>query len=208
MIMGTLQVAYPKFYNNLLQEQRKLTVDLWTKMLSDVTAEEVTLAVNKIIATSEWPPTIAEVRKVISEIQKGSAKEAGEAWGEVSAAIRKFGYLREKEALESMSEETRKAVEFMNWQVICRSENLIADRAHFFKVYEAIRKRSVEENQIPFFIKDKIMRNIENNMLKIKCADISKEKKEEKTQTVIPEKISEILIKMSERRKERKSENE
>lgn len=140
MIMGTLQVAYPRFYNNNSEEEITLAINLWTKMLDDLTVEEVALAVNKIIATSEWPPSIADVRKAVTETQKGQIKDAGEAWGEVTAAIRQFGYVREKEALESMSEETKRTVKYIGWQTICASENLMADRAHFFKIYEVVKK--------------------------------------------------------------------
>lgn len=195
LIMGALQVAYPKFYNNLSPEQVELTVNLWTKMLSDVKAEDVTLAVNKIIATSEWPPTIAEVRKAIFETQNGTIKESGEAWGEVTAAIRRFGHTREKEALESMSEYTRIVVKYINWQTICQSEDLMADRAHFLKIYEAVKKKKTEENQMPFFVKNKIIHNIKNSKSSNQTLNIPDDEKMEK--------ISDILLKTREGRIQR-----
>lgn len=192
MIMGILQVAYPRFYINLSPKQADLSVDLWTKMLADITAEQAVLAVNKIIAVSEWPPTISEVRKAVSETQYGKLKEPGEAWGEVTAAIRRFGYMREREALESMPVHTRKAVECMGWQTLCQSEELMADRAHFLKIYELLRNRSVENSQIPVFIKSEIARNIETNREKNKSIDTS-------DMEIHPtEKMSEILKKMIE----------
>ncbi|MBO5100583.1 MAG: hypothetical protein J6B63_04665 [Treponema sp.] len=201
VIMGTLQVAYPRFYKDLSPQQANLTVNLWTKMLEDVTAEQATLAINKIIATSEWPPTIADVRKAIFETQQGSVKDAGEAWGEVTAAMRMFGYMREKEALESMSEQTRTAVKYINWQTLCRSKDSMADRAHFFKVYETVKQRSIENNQVPLFIKDKILENIEMNKPKIEPVAVISDNQDIQRGAEVennnkPERISEILQRM------------
>jgi len=68
--MGTLQIAYPKFYANMKDKQYKMTVDLWAAMLSDIGAEQAVEAVNSIIKTSKWPPTIAEVRKAAEQAEK------------------------------------------------------------------------------------------------------------------------------------------
>lgn len=209
VIMGTLQVAYPRFYANISKQQVEMAVNLWTTMLADVTAEQATLAVNKVIATSEWPPTIADIRKAVYETQQGKIKEAGEAWGEVTKAIRAYGYMREQEALESMSEETRTAVVYMGWKTICNSEDLMADRAHFLKIYDTVKQREMEKNQVPVAIRAKIAKNIEMNK---PIKELTKSKggyqiceKTEMEKPKIPEKAAEILKRVFEGKRQEKN---
>lgn len=64
-------------------------------------------------------------------------------------AIGNFGSYREEEALESMSEITRKAVKKLGFRNICLSENSTADRANFRTIYEQMAENEYTAKQIP-----------------------------------------------------------
>ena len=156
VLLGILKTAYPRFYTDITPETLGETVELWHAMLSDVTLELARPALFRLIATSKFPPSIAEMRKSVADIKYEALPDAGEAWGEVNRAIRKYGYYQQEKALESMSETTRMIVRRMGWRDLCTSQNDMADRAHFLKIYEAMCKTTGEQRQLPDALKEKI----------------------------------------------------
>jgi len=156
VLLGMLRVAYPRFYAEISPEDIKISVGTWTMMLSDTTLEVATVALQRLIATSKFPPTIAEMRESIAAVQCPSLPDAGDAWGEVNDAIRNYGYYRQAEALASMREPVRLAVQRMGWRDLCMSENGMADRAHFLRIYESMEKRTKEQNLLPAQLKETI----------------------------------------------------
>lgn len=63
------------------------TVNLWANYFADDDWGVVALAVSKHIATSKWPPSIAEIRELIVEITRPDLVPPDEAWGLVKAWI-------------------------------------------------------------------------------------------------------------------------
>ena len=156
VLLGMLRVAYPRFYAEISPEDVTASVSTWTMMLSDTTLEVATAALQRLIATSKFPPTIAEMRESIAAVQYPTLPDAGDAWGEVNDAIRNYGYYRQAEALASMREPVHLAVERMGWRDLCMSENGMADRAHFLRIYESMEKRTKEQNLLPTVLKETI----------------------------------------------------
>ena len=155
-LLTILQANYPRFYADMTPESLKICADTWTVMLSDTSLEIATLALQRLIATSKFPPTIAELRESISAVRNPQLPDSGEAWGEVLEAIRLYGYYRPEEALSSLREPVREAVRRMGWRDLCMSENGMADRAHFLRIYETMEKRINEDRQLPTMLKSAI----------------------------------------------------
>ena len=61
---------------------------------------------------------------------------AAEAWEEVSRLIQLVGPYRSP---QYSSELVRRATRAIGWRQLCTGENPEADRAHFLKIYEAMR---------------------------------------------------------------------
>ncbi len=141
-VIAMLTTAYPKF-----ELSSKEAIKLWYMMLQDIDFEIMKSAVIKHIAESEYPPTIASLRKLATQISNPQiqAITGADAWGEVVKAIRNYGYSAEQKALESMSELTRKIVKRFGFKNLCMSDNTVADRAHFIKAYEAEKKNSFDK---------------------------------------------------------------
>lgn len=127
-IAEMLKTAYPK--ENIIPN--KEAMEVWYVMLKDIEYRTAQAAVKEYIALKKFPPTIADIREMAAPKDDWS-----NAWGEVQRAIRRFGWARPKEALESMSEKTRAIVRRFGWQEICTAENVGVLRGQFRAAYEA-----------------------------------------------------------------------
>lgn len=148
-LLGLLKTAFPRFYSDIGDKGDMVneTVEMWHLMLSDTEFDIAQVALYKLIATCKFPPSIAEMRECIAAVNHPEIPDPGEAWMEVTSAIRYHGYMRQDEALASLSRYARQAVARIGWRALCHGENEMADRAHFFKVYESIIHR-VEQNRL------------------------------------------------------------
>lgn len=121
---------------------------VWYSLLQDLDYTIAQAAIQKYMLINEFPPTIADIRKNAVSVQAGDKKTWSEGWEEVMKAIGNFGSYREEEALESMSEITRKAVKKLGFRNICLSENITADRANFRMIYEQMAENEYTAKQI------------------------------------------------------------
>lgn len=156
LILGIIKTAYPSAYKNMEKSEALNAVNLWSEMLSDIPAEKIKKAVKKIIATSEFPPSIAQIRKEVLEENTEVIKNSGEAWLEVIEAVSHFGFYRQNEAFDNLSPITKKAVKCIGWRYICTSSDTMADRAHFLKIYENLKASENKYLQLPKDLKNEI----------------------------------------------------
>jgi hypothetical protein len=147
-IMTALSEVYPKFIAN------EIKTNIFYDLLKDLDYPLLQTAVKKHMLLSEFPPTIAELRKLATEIKNPVMQvTAADAWGEVTKAIRYFGWYRGEEAMASMSEGTRKIAQYIGWQNICEAENLDVLRGQFFKMYGQVETREKTEALLPETLK-------------------------------------------------------
>lgn len=132
-ILDFLSGAYPK------SDMGDDTIKVYSLCLQDLPFNAVKGAVLSHIATNKWFPTVAEIRAAaVALMPGGRLPTALEAWGEVKQAFSSVGYYGQpKFSHEAIS----KAVEAMGWQTLCKSENDMADRAHFMKLYDVYAQR-------------------------------------------------------------------
>lgn len=142
-LLAVLAASYPKF------EVDDLKVHVWHEMLGDLDYSIASMAIKKLIMQNTFPPAIAEVRKAAAVLTGPEQVAGSEAWGEVTRAIRNYGYYREEEALASMSPITAQLVRYMGWREICLSEEPEILRAHFLKMYDQIIAREQEKQLLP-----------------------------------------------------------
>lgn len=88
VILAAITAAYPNAYKNMSQEEARAVVTVWAIQFADMPADIVFMAVNKAIATSKYPPTIAEVKQKVSALY-------WEAYGHMNE--NRFQTLTEKE---------------------------------------------------------------------------------------------------------------
>ncbi len=133
-------------YPNMQQKDLNPTVHLWMRMFSDVPPERFEGAVMKAMARSEFFPTVAAISKAL---MTESDLTPIEAWGEVTKAIRVYGYVREGEALKSMSPMTQNVVRALGWKEICSSEEPEVLRGQFMNHYGTLVNRAKDIAVLP-----------------------------------------------------------
>lgn len=136
-ILKALRGAYPE---KTIPDQ---TVEVYMRCLADLPLPALEAAVLNHIASSKWFPTIAELReKALALLPGQRMPTATEAWAEVMRAFEMVGYYGTP---EWSHEAIARTVAAMGWQNLCLSENGMADRAHFLRLYEVYCKRLRED---------------------------------------------------------------
>ncbi|WP_028609211.1 replicative helicase loader/inhibitor [Paenibacillus harenae] len=133
-------------------------ISLWETMLDDIDYEIGRIVIKKFMSESVYPPTIADIRARIADVTTVRSKPGIEAWGDVKLAIRKYGSYNEKKAMDSLTGVTRKVVDSIGFRTLCLSENEMADRAHFLKVYDTMQKREREDALLMPELRDSMTR--------------------------------------------------
>ena len=151
-IVSALRTYYSRF--NMLPNAE--AVELWYQALQDLPGPVLSAALNKWVTTEKWPPTVAELRALSAEVTEGKLPDWGDAWEEVKHAVRYFGYMREKEALDSLSPLARATARRLTWNEICCNENPDTLRAQFRQIFESQAKRETEDRQLPPALKETI----------------------------------------------------
>lgn len=147
-IINLLGIATANF-PNLQQKEMKPTAILWEKALSDIPYDIAEKAIIKVLSTSHFFPTIADIREAVAQMTQPRTLDAMEAWGLIGQAIRQFGYYRQKEAMESLPDDVAEMVKRFTWRELCLSENIETLRAQFRMAWETQSKRKNELKALP-----------------------------------------------------------
>ena len=151
-LLTVMAAMYPKF------EVTDIKVALWHDMIGDLPYKLAQAALKKVMITSHFPPTVAELRKAAVDIMQSGkeAMDAGKAWGEVQRAISKWGYYEPQKALDMLSPLTREAAEQISWREICSCENPGVVRGQFMKMYDSLKIRKKEDMMLPESFKNRM----------------------------------------------------
>jgi hypothetical protein len=150
-ILGVIAAAYPN-----MKEITEIQINVWHESLKDLEAKPVQIAVQQYILEGTFPPSVAEIRKRAIAITKPELPDATTAYGEVQQAIKKFGYYRESEAMETLSPAARRTAKAMGWREMCHSEKPDVTRGQFLKMYETVLKREQTAALLPEGMKKEI----------------------------------------------------
>lgn len=93
-IMAVITAAYPRFYDKQTEEDKMAALKLWYRHFENIDYDVMVQAVDAVIATNKFPPTIAEINEKIDLLLgKGlNYMSEQEAWGYVSKAIQNSAY--------------------------------------------------------------------------------------------------------------------
>jgi len=145
-----LGAAYPRF------PVPAETASVYAQLLADVDDALLVAAVKHHAATSKWFPTVAELREAALELRDvaDGVPTAEEAWGEVCEKMRRYPPVPLENGWrvpEFSHPLILKAVNVLGgWVELGRSENGIADRAHFFQIYpQLVARRRADVALLP-----------------------------------------------------------
>ena len=85
-ILGVLKVAYPNFYKQITKDELEQTVSLWSKMFANDNAKLVTAAVESLITSFQFPPTIADIKNAMYKLTNEDKTDI-EYWNELNRAV-------------------------------------------------------------------------------------------------------------------------
>lgn len=83
-LVAIVVTAYPNYDKFKDEAAVTATVSLWASMFQSDDGRIVALALNKHIATSKWPPSVAEIRELMLELMRPDLIEPDRAWLAVS----------------------------------------------------------------------------------------------------------------------------
>ena len=130
-------------------------IEFWYNSLKDIEYPILSLAVQKYVVNNKFAPTICDLRD-ISLTMTTVENDWGDGWQKVTKSFGRFGMYQKEKALESFDELTRKCVERLGYDNLCKSDNLMADRANFRMIYEELSKRKIENARLPQDVQNKI----------------------------------------------------
>ena len=141
---ATLVVAMQAMYGkDFIGTEQAL--DVWYALLHDLDYQILSKVLQQYMLTNKFKPTVAELREIYTELVSPTISDWSKGWEQVSKAIGHCGMYQGKAAMESFDEITREVVKRLGFQNICLSENIVADRARFAEIYQAIKKRKRTE---------------------------------------------------------------
>ena len=114
-LVAIVVTAYPNYDKFRDADSVKATVSLWAMMFEDVDAPLVALAVKKHIATSKWPPSVAELREILLEIAHPDLIAPDQAWLAVSDLLYSEGEFNHGDLKQQLPPLVARAVESIGW---------------------------------------------------------------------------------------------
>lgn len=138
-IVGLLLASYPTQRQRMTREDSAAMTKAYASALQDLDATAARAAVSALVLTEAWIPTIAAIRLKAAELGGGRRRTSGEAWGDVVDAMRRYGSHRAPGVdFEFGDPLVADCVRRLGWRDLCASENQVADRAHFMRMYEDV----------------------------------------------------------------------
>jgi len=140
-LLGVLTSYWPK------ADLPRETLVLYRDHLLDFDLEPAAQAVATLGATSRFWPTVAELRQaIIAAADPDPLPDPDQAWREVAIAARDGIYGRPVWSHRAVAE----TVQAMGGiRELAVSENQMADRAHFLRLYETCKARADRLKQLP-----------------------------------------------------------
>ncbi len=138
-IVAVLFVAFPR------TQATDRTVDMYRSMLADLDFDAAQTACARLIASSTFLPSVAEIRAMTLDVAIGPRRTGAEAWGGVVTACRLVGHYRP--APEFDDPIVGEVVGAMGWEYLCKSDAEVSDRSRFVALYDELSLRARSDAQ-------------------------------------------------------------
>lgn len=120
------------------------TVAIYEAMLADLEVDVARNAIARLIRTSKFRPTIAEILEAAADFSIGPCRNGAEAWADVMLAIRRVGQYGVPEFDDPIVGDV---VRIMTWRNLCIGETPEGvDRATFVKLYDERQRRQRQQD--------------------------------------------------------------
>ncbi len=134
--LAKLKYTYPNAFKDYTTEDVQFMIKMWCNDFKNDDPKAFETAIERLRVKSKYCPSIAEIKEELAFINNPILQmNVDEEWDKVIQAIRKFGYYRFQEALDSLNEHTRQVVRTIGWQRLCSSENIEWERRTFKELF-------------------------------------------------------------------------
>ena len=124
----------------------------YIERLASIPVDELEVVVNQCIDTSEFLPTVAKLKETHRQLFSAVSPDmAAEGWLSVQRAMRDPAtYSPDPEGPSPKFRDplVQRAVAALGWHNLRMSENPVADRAQFLKLYEAFARNVTSEERL------------------------------------------------------------
>lgn len=140
-VMALVSTYWPHWRIPADIDEAEAFVRVWERMVGDLESDTVIAAVDSLAVEGErFAPGPGVVRnKAVSLTAGAPAPTEDEAWMELKEQISRVGSLSRYEVVDRAASFSHPAVEAvvnaLGWRELCESENEVADRAHFTRLY-------------------------------------------------------------------------
>ena len=157
-LIGILVMAYPNYDKFKDEKHIRTMTDVWSEMFEEDDSKLVAMAVKKHISISKWPPAIAEIREIMSEIINPDVIPTDEAWVIVSKLLYTEGensHIDLYQVLPRMIAEAVNAIGYGQLYALYTAyargnmSKVGLDRIAFIQAYEAKIERQKKKSMLP-----------------------------------------------------------
>jgi len=140
-MIGALATMYPR------EEISTENCKAYAVKLCDIPVSVLIVVLDQCGAEMKWFPSVAEIREKARLLTSQDALPAFQAWAIVQKAFSETRWGHSPEFNDPIIAE---AVRCLGWNELCNSENQVADRAHFAKIYDQlVARRESDERLLP-----------------------------------------------------------
>lgn len=164
-VIGIITTAYPNFDKFRDEKHIRSMVAIWADMFSEDDAGLVALAVKEHISTSKWPPSIAEIREIMTRIAHPDIIPPDEAWEVVSKYLDTEGEYNHGDIYRALPRTIAEAVDSIGYGQLYAMHVAYArghaakaglDRVAFMQAYEDKVERQRRKAMLPGSLRQKI----------------------------------------------------
>lgn len=140
VILMRLFASYPNV------QVSDLSIAAYLDILKDIPVSELDVAVRQaIIDSPTFIPPAPTIYVTWRRMTTPEQRSGGEAWGSVVKALKEVGSWGKPKFTDPL---TARVVDSLGWKYLCQSEDQMADRAHFLKMYEELRQRAERQERL------------------------------------------------------------
>lgn len=163
--IGIITTAYPNFDKFRDEKHIRSMVAIWADMFSEDDAGLVALAVKEHISTSKWPPSIAEIREIMTRISYPNIIPPDKAWEVVSKYLDTEGEYNHGDIYRDLPRTIAEAVDSIGYGQLYAMHVAYArgypgkaglDRLAFMQAYEDKVDRKRRKAMLPLSLRQKI----------------------------------------------------
>jgi hypothetical protein len=141
-------------FPNMQEREMRPTANLWKELLGDMPFEVAKAAIIKVLATTKFWPTVAEIREAAAQLTGPQIISPAEAWALVERANDNYGYYRPIEGMKTLPPLVQTTIRALGgFRDVCASENVGVTRGQFMKMYEQYAVREKEMSVLPESVK-------------------------------------------------------